>query len=641
MSFTAQAQVYNLDKQQKTWVSMSDAILPVEFVVGDKFIVRAVDSNKNVIKTTIQSSTIFKRSGEAFVQWYDSTLKQMYGLNLKFKADAPKIENFFAEGIKKLDVKKEESVTEMPKAGDINVKPKKDDPINAPQRPLVEPNRNANPSKPVSNLENQLKDFDTNDSGMNNVLQQRVKNLEEKITLLEETNVQLRETMEKSNETYQKQLSLLTKDNDLLKAALEQSSITAENYKKQMLGYQEINSKITEKLKDITIAYEKLGEIITKIVILENERNLRQLYERKCMEYEKEMSVLESDKITSSEHSRGSLYTCIIPFLSKNRFPKNDTKYDLQKLQNEMDRITQLYDAAASKAVLERDEIMSELESLTSRLFEEANSMVATETKLRFQLEKSPENILNPFKVTDNFSFANFVDFLVATLGFLISIILAWKANRKTAAVGRREMATGFTIFSLCMISTVFVSQKLFFNGHPLIPKYIASVHITLVSCLAWLVLFNGFVGYQILIDGQAASLFLMIIGMLIVGVTSFITCASNFLEIPALQFLKGNVVLEAIGMIFPFVCVFIYIVLQVILVLKSLGVYLPLGYLAAMSTTFGLGILFNFVIVKPISYISQGVLDGSSIGTFYFLLTGILTFLFWNSITEDEEILK
>lgn len=48
-TFTCLAQVYNLDKVQKTWTPMTEAVIPVQFFAGDENRIKAVDMVKGVI----------------------------------------------------------------------------------------------------------------------------------------------------------------------------------------------------------------------------------------------------------------------------------------------------------------------------------------------------------------------------------------------------------------------------------------------------------------------------------------------------------------------------------------------------------------------------------------------------------------
>jgi hypothetical protein len=96
------------------------------------------------------------------------------------------------------------------------------------------------------------------------VLETRIKHLEEKIELLEQSNTDLKSQISKSQETSTKQIALMTKDNDLLKAALQQSNFALEGQKKQLHTLQEINSKLSEKLTSVSKIYDTFGELLSK-----------------------------------------------------------------------------------------------------------------------------------------------------------------------------------------------------------------------------------------------------------------------------------------------------------------------------------------------------------------------------------------
>lgn len=109
-----------------------------------------------------------------------------------------------------------------------------------------------------------MKDINVEDQHYVGVLETRIKHLEEKIELLEQTNNDLKLQVTKTQDSGSKQIALMTKDNDLLKAALQQSNQQVESQKKQVHTLQEINGKLSEKLTSISKVYDTFGQIISR-----------------------------------------------------------------------------------------------------------------------------------------------------------------------------------------------------------------------------------------------------------------------------------------------------------------------------------------------------------------------------------------
>jgi len=89
--------------------------------------------------------------------------------------------------------------------------------------------------------------------------------------------------------------------------------------------------------------------------------------------------------------------------------------------------------------------------------------------------------------------------------------------------------------------------------------------------------------------------------------------------------------------LLFPLVCLFLFYVLETILVIRVLGEKRPMIYLTGATLLFAIGQIFDFVISTHICEPTNGKINGALFETLFTLLAVVVIWLFWNSITEDD----
>lgn len=152
----------------------------------------------------------------------------------------------------------------------------------------------------------------------------------------------------------------------------------------------------------------------------------------------------------------------------------------------------------------------------------------------------------------------------------------------------------------------------------------------------------NAVVGYQVIDDGTPLSMGLMIVSALILFIgTGFIALDTG------LQFThfwdssynppNQNIALYVLYQLVPLIFLVAFYVLETILVLRVLGETRPMIYLTAALILFALGQIFNYVISPYICNGTSGKIDGSLFETLFTLLSVVLVWVFWSSITEDD----
>ncbi|KIW99420.1 uncharacterized protein Z518_11408 [Rhinocladiella mackenziei CBS 650.93] len=248
--------------------------------------------------------------------------------------------------------------------------------------------------------------------------------------------------------------------------------------------------------------------------------------------------------------------------------------------------------------------------------------------------------VLRGISLSNNRYLANLGSILLCGVAILVTLFLLWRAERKAAAVGRREMQLfliGFLVIEICEIFTV--------GGFPLdndVRKGFTAVHLAAITATMWILLMNALVGYQLLDDGTPLSMAL--IGgsafALFIG-TGYIALDTAFSWTgywdSSLQPPHRNIALYTLYQLAPLVFMFLFFVLESILVLRVLGERKPMVYLIAAALLFAIGQIFQYVISVHICNPTNGKVNGALFETLFTLLSVVAVFVFWSSITEDD----
>jgi hypothetical protein len=248
--------------------------------------------------------------------------------------------------------------------------------------------------------------------------------------------------------------------------------------------------------------------------------------------------------------------------------------------------------------------------------------------------------VLRGISLSNGRYLANLGSILMCGVAILVTIFLLLRSERKAAAVGRREMQlflVGYIIISICEIFTV--------GGFPLntaVRQGFTAVHLATIVATLWILMLNAIVGFQLLDDGTPTSMALLIgsAAALFVG-TGYIALDTAFDWTGHFQSShqgsNRNIGLYVLYQLCPLVFLFIYFVLESILVLRVLGERKPMIYLIAAALLFAIGQIFNYVISVHICKPTNGKIDGAFFETFFTLLSVVAVWVFWSSITEDD----
>lgn len=234
----------------------------------------------------------------------------------------------------------------------------------------------------------------------------------------------------------------------------------------------------------------------------------------------------------------------------------------------------------------------------------------------------------------------NLGSILICALAILANAFLLWRTQRKKAAVGRREMQiflVGYMLVSVCEIFTI--------GGFPLNKSArlaFTAIHIAAITATSWILMLNGAVGYQLLDDGTAVSVGLLLISSLIIFIgTGYIALDTGFSWTgywdSTLNQTNQAYALYTLYQLIPLLFIVIFFLLEAFLVLRVLGERKPMLYLLGAALLFAIGQIFQYVISVHICTGSDGRINGGLFETLFTLLAVVMVWVFWSSITEDD----
>ncbi|RYO31538.1 hypothetical protein AA0111_g4754 [Alternaria arborescens] len=234
----------------------------------------------------------------------------------------------------------------------------------------------------------------------------------------------------------------------------------------------------------------------------------------------------------------------------------------------------------------------------------------------------------------------NLGSIIICGIAILTTLFLLWRSQRKKAAVGRREMQLfllGYIVISICEIFTI--------GGFPLnstVRIVFVAVHIAAITATSWILMLNGAVGYQLLDDGTAVSIGLLLISSLVIFIgTGYIALDTGLnwtgywedtLFVPNQAY-----ALYTLYQLVPLVFIVIFFCLEAFLVLRILGERKPMLYLLAAALLFAISQIFQYVISVHICNGTDGKINGGLFSTLFTLLSVVMIWVFWSSITEDD----
>lgn len=168
------------------------------------------------------------------------------------------------------------------------------------------------------------------------------------------------------------------------------------------------------------------------------------------------------------------------------------------------------------------------------------------------------------------------------------------------------------------------------------------AIHIGMITASVWVLMLNAVIGFQLLDDGTPISIGLIFASALALFI------GTGYIALDTARSWTGrfdgsltppnkNIGLYVLYQLVPLIFLFVFFVLETILVIRVLGERKPMIYLVAAALLFAIGQVFNYVVSTHICNGTNGKIDGSMFQTLFTLLSVVAVWIFWSSITEDD----
>jgi len=235
---------------------------------------------------------------------------------------------------------------------------------------------------------------------------------------------------------------------------------------------------------------------------------------------------------------------------------------------------------------------------------------------------------------------ANTIIFEAATdfmhiLALGMAAIMVLHVRSKFTAVGRKEITTFFYIYMALTMTSLVLDSGVIPPQSGAFPYFVA-VQNGFTSALCTCLLVNGFVGFQLYEDGTRQSVWLLrgsSIGMFLVSGAVSIFTFKGKAGLGPTKTVGLFVVLYLLNGIF----LFIYLIMQIILVANTLQDRWPLGDIVFGVFFFVIGQVILYVFSDTICNAVQHYLDGLFFATICNLLAVMMVYKYWDSITKED----
>jgi len=192
-----------------------------------------------------------------------------------------------------------------------------------------------------------------------------------------------------------------------------------------------------------------------------------------------------------------------------------------------------------------------------------------------------------------------------------------------------------FYIYAVIELLAMFLDSAVIPTSGAVYPWFTA-VYTGLITAAYMCLLINGFVGFQFAEDGTPLSLWGLRIATLVGFGVSFFIAIGTFKGYAGLNYAKPTG-LWIIYLIWPIICVLVYVVLQLILVVRTLDDRWPIGDILFGAAFFAVAQLILFAFSNMICDAVKHYIDGLFLFQLCMLLSVMMVYKYWDSITKED----
>jgi len=220
-------------------------------------------------------------------------------------------------------------------------------------------------------------------------------------------------------------------------------------------------------------------------------------------------------------------------------------------------------------------------------------------------------------------------------VAIIMTAIMIYHIRSKYTAVGRKEIIMFFYLYAVIELLAIFLDSGIIPTASAVYPWFTA-VYTGLIAATYCCLLINGFVGFQFAEDGTPLSLWLLRLTCLVIfGVTFFVAIAT-FKGFAGFKFSKP-IGLWIIYILWPLICSVVYIVSQLVLVFRTLEDRWPIGDIVFGAAFFVVAQVVLFAFSATICDAVEHYIDGVFFFTLCMLLSVMMVYKYWDSITKED----
>jgi hypothetical protein len=220
-------------------------------------------------------------------------------------------------------------------------------------------------------------------------------------------------------------------------------------------------------------------------------------------------------------------------------------------------------------------------------------------------------------------------------VALVMTVVMVLHVRGKFTAVGRREILAFFYLYMLLTFVSLCVDAGVIPPGSGPYPYFVA-IQTGLTSAVITSLLINGFVGFQLYEDGTPLSVWMLRVCSLVAFVISFLVSLATFKAWAGLG-PTNTIGLFVVLYLLNAIQLFVYIVLQVLLVVRTLRDRWPLGDIAFGAIFLIIGQVILYAFSTPICVSTSHYLDGLFFATIGNLLGVMMVYKYWDSITKED----
>ncbi|KAF8060781.1 chitin synthase III catalytic subunit [Lyophyllum atratum] len=223
----------------------------------------------------------------------------------------------------------------------------------------------------------------------------------------------------------------------------------------------------------------------------------------------------------------------------------------------------------------------------------------------------------------------------VHIVAIIMTAIMIYHIRSKYTAVGRKEIVTFFWLYAVIELLAMFLDSGIIPTANVTYPWFTA-VYAGLVAAAYTCLLINGFVGFQFAEDGTPLSLWFLRISCLVVFGLQFFLAIATFKQIAGFNYTKP-IALWIVYILWPLICTVVYIISQLVLVFRTLEDRWPIGDIVFGTAFFAIAQVLLFAFSTTICDAIKHYIDGLFFFTLCILLSVMMVYKYWDSITKED----